>query len=103
MMDDETKKMLELAAKAGGVWVDNSQNKNGWEWNWPIGWDPLEVDGDAFKLAVKLKLDLTHCHPPSIMASNGFISDFWGLGDDPYAATRRAITLVAAKIGESMP
>ena len=55
-----------------------------------IVWNPLEHDGDALRLAVKLHL-LEHS---------------W-LGDmsnepDPYAATRRAIVRAAAEIGKEM-
>ena len=65
-------------------------------------WNPLEDDGDALKLSVMLGLD--------VKVSNGFISvakDAWiGFAEvegDPYAATRRAITLTAAEIGKAMP
>ncbi len=63
-------------------------------------WHPLDDDGDALRLAVKLKLcfgpnfdgDLAVC-----FGSNGrnITEPF---GDDPYAATRRAIVRAAAEI-----
>lgn len=85
------RELLELAAKAAGVepyelhdrWGDCGGIEK-------AGWNPLTDDGDALRLAVKLKL-WTHS----------------GMGshhnqDDPYAATRRAIVRAAAEIGKAM-
>ena len=68
------------------------------------GWNPLIDDGDALRLAVKLKL--------LIDASDGFsqVCDSEGVCiahdhehySDPYAATRRAIVRAAATIGKGM-
>ena len=53
-MDDKT--MLEWAAKAAGaVWVGHY---NRWELNGKSWW-PLEDDGDALRLAVKLHIHIS--------------------------------------------
>lgn len=115
--------LLELAAKAAGYqveWVRNSgcfyrcEEEIGRE-----QWDPLEDDGDALRLAVKLSLMLDiysgvvvgHDHK---LALN--ITDAWHErdscdspgaacsephGDDPFSATRRAIVGAAAEIGKN--
>jgi len=113
------KELLELAAKAAGydfekkatvsikdgkriyyikhTWWDNEGRERHDYWN------PLTDDGDALRLAVKL----------------GFVIDSHGMwmrvgepysdalaheqkGDDPYAATRRAIVRAAAEIGKNV-
>ena len=68
-------------------------------------WNPLTDDGDAMRLAVKLKIDIR----PS-MSGNSRVRYAWHDGRtyaavdlDPYAATRRAIVRAAAKIGKAMP
>ncbi|MBX9913717.1 MAG: hypothetical protein K2Y25_07450 [Pseudomonadaceae bacterium] len=77
-------------------------------------WNPLTDDGDALRLAVKLSL-LVECYTgvkihPLYDASN--ITDVRSVefddialseahGDDPYAATRRAIVRAAAAIGKA--
>ena len=89
------RELLEAAAKAAGLpfisgcfdevmglcvstGADDDQ-----EW-----WDPLTDDGDALRLAVKLNID---AGKPGMR-----LSVDWGSGDDPYAATRRAIVRAAA-------
>jgi hypothetical protein len=107
------RELLELAAKAVGM-----------EFRWdcprgakrPIGfrarlpgsvvfpiWQPLHDDGDAFRLAVDLKLDI--CRPTAhekrvcvwVDHMGDFIEEHEGI--DPRAATRRAIVRAAAEIG----
>jgi len=99
------KELLTLAAKAAGIelmknfMVPNTvaRKKDGWLWA------PLTDDGDALRLAVKLRLEL------------GFPKEYcvWSFGtngvvctedpsNDPYAATRRAIVRAAAEIGRGM-
>ena len=75
---------------------------------WP--WNPLEDDGQALRLAVKLKIHIEWSFhgiqtPPQVQASPkgmGHLSDVQILGTDPYAATRRAIVRAAAAIGETL-
>jgi hypothetical protein len=106
------RKMLELAAKAVGftdaVWAAEQasictvQAKKGFR---PF-WNPLTDDGDAFRLAVKLRLeprflDLDHpAGPPRVTFHNvsGLVEP---AGNDLLAATRRAIVRAAAEIGRA--
>jgi len=105
---NEDKELLELAAKAAGI----EPLGKAFEMNGDFAgfcmparkvWNPLTDDGDALRLAVKLRLEL------------GFPKEYcvWSFGtngvvctedpsNDPYAATRRAIVRAAAEIGRGM-
>jgi hypothetical protein len=96
------RELLELAAKAAGDIVDG-----------PIGsvWNPLNDDGDALRLAVKLHLDINAYPCTDEVAATqhkhgkyceGIINRCFErfASDDPYAATRRAIVRAAAEIGK---
>lgn len=103
-MDD--KELLVLAAKAAGydyarhggyIVVDGI----------PRNWNPLTDDGDALRLAVKLRMKV---YPGEAYGWDGAIVDyshkFSGVCDetedpDPYAATRRAIVRAAVEIGKA--
>jgi hypothetical protein len=93
------KELLELAAKAAGEELkydtfgggDNPHR----EYNY---WNPLIDDADALRLAVKLRMDLMLYST----TKGAFIKGQQHAeqeGDDPYAATRRAIVRAAAEIG----
>ena len=105
------KDLLTLAAKAAGIEGEWSRWHQSYGDLWveglntggPILWNPLTDDGDALRLAVKLRLEL------------GFPKEYcvWSFGtngvvcmedpsNDPYAATRRAIVRAAAEIGRGM-
>jgi hypothetical protein len=62
-------------------------------------WNPLEDDGDALRLAVKMRLELTWwkigVRAESAQQEPVGIEPF---GADPYAATRRAIVRAAASM-----
>ncbi len=90
------RELLEFAARAAGAtWIDD---------NWPedlpglmldfgkgtTQWNPLTDDGDALRLAVKLKM-WTHS------GMGCFQNEL-----DPLAATRQAIVRAAAEIGRNM-
>lgn len=105
------RELLELAAKAAGIEVDAVVN-DGVPNRFGGGyWNPLTDDGDALRLAVKLGMNCALI-PPSIENSFCEIAAFFDdagwpsvrahepHGDDPYAATRRAIVRAAAAIGE---
>lgn len=128
------RELLELAAKAAGFgaqnppdnphcWTESEYPKRSGQhvalWNY-FGysdtaelWNPLTDDGDALRLAVKLKLRIaTECNQEEAYASdtrglvdahnmNGLIDPVPWNGD-PYAATRRAIVRAAAEIGRNM-
>ena len=98
--------LLEAAAKAAGIEVDASILFAGGS----NSWNPLTDDGDALRLAVKLRLRV--CTPTTdtdcALASNGDVTAYSEdeLSDTPmsdlYAATRRAIVRAAAEIGKAM-
>ena len=105
------KELLELAAKAAGY---------NFEWfgqHFHIGiderrftsWNPLTDDGDALRLAVKLKIRIVEFDDTVVKAravswnkGNAVCALWEPEGDDPYAATRRAIVRAAAEIGKEM-
>lgn len=91
------RELLELAAKANGWNSFEGQANQMIE----SGWNPLSDDGDAFRLAVHLKMDLLQYEG---YACADYSSDEpHGLnGVDAYSATRRAIVTAAAKIGQKM-
>jgi len=102
--------LLELAAKAAGIEINKAPSGKLFarfgvtEW---VEWNPLENDGDALRLAVKLKMHLR--------IHNAIRVDFYNILDkflpsplyeplepDAYASTRRAIVRAAAEIGKGM-
>jgi len=114
MIDRE---LLELAAKAAGYTTIQYQNlkdssldiRYGIDeaiWNGEDYWNPLEDDGTALRLAVKLKLRLyiNHAIRVDFYIPNKFpLSPLYEpLEPDAYASTRRAIVRAAAEIGKSM-
>ena len=110
------KELLELAGKAaaikgewsrwhqsyGDLWVEGL-NIGG-----PILWNPLTDDGDALRLAVKLRIGVLINH---YFEGEYFVKcGSWGsnaafmekLNPDSGVATRRAIVRAAAEIGRAM-
>lgn len=65
-------------------------------------WNPLNDDGDALRLAVKLHFVIdTGAISTSVHANNGVRDLGYEFHDsDPYAATRRAIVRAAAAMSE---
>ena len=100
--------LLTLAAKAAGICWDRDSEV--WFGDPFVhgDWNPLDDDGDAFRLAVKLRLHVDH---------GGRGVDVWWIDraerkspirfseetDDQLADTRLAIVRAAAHIGEAMP
>lgn len=105
------REQLELAAKAAGITLwDWSEISRAYRTTKPMhDWNPLTDDGDALRLAVKLRLTIQHnysgvfCYdnPDFADKSNNMI-EVWENHEDPYAATRRAIVRAAAEIGKGM-
>ena len=99
------KELLELAAKAAGgfVYVENmgwiEQDEHGNRGSW---WNPLGDDGDALRLAVKLGMVVEVLSDQKVVFVDALYIIELPLGDDPYAATRRAIVRAAAEIGKSL-
>ena len=110
------RELLELAAKAAGMhtnmWADVGEllpDKGGWVQFVGQGtasvWNPLIDDGDAFRLAVKLGIEITPDFDAKtvtgvIKAARTGAWEEVPFGNDPYDATRRAIVRAAAQIGE---
>lgn len=102
------RELLEMAAKAAGVagryfW---SINDAGIETQGGGVWNPLDDDGQALRLAVKLRITVELTARTVLAAADGaspsaHVLDL--LGVDPSAATRRAIVRAAAEIGRAMP
>ena len=106
-------KLLELAAKAAGLKIKyNSRVQEFYHYDVDHNscgepWNPLTDDGDALRLAVKLKMRLsTVCNDgnASLASATDMYIDVHLVdhGDDPYAATRRTIVQAAAEIGRRM-
>jgi hypothetical protein len=109
MTDD--REYLELAAKAAGIeayWPDNLED---WQKDLTAPyvnkkkWNPLTDDGDALRLAVKLKLE-TEFGSNFVNVGSSHHDSEWHMAResdvDLYAATRRAIVRAAAEIGKGM-
>ena len=114
MSDTTDREMLELAAKAAGISVKRSRLDDPVHSDFLIAnsprnadqtygaWNPLIDDGDALRLAVKLKLDVNHNQDYACVYSWNIAIEI-ERGLDEVAATRRAITRAAAEIGKAMP
>lgn len=117
------RELLEFAAKAAGIVPPADLNtdeigrnysnglglwcKHPWGWNW---WHPLDNDGDALRLAVKLGIILgtyENFSTVDLLSPNEQIMTItvWHhqTNNGKYAATRLAITRAAAEIGRAMP
>jgi hypothetical protein len=114
MTDEE---MLKLAAKAAGYeWLESIDSGEGGikvaadpvshiSFGWEI-WDPLNEDGDALRLAVYLKMTIKvgdNAVDVSYVPGDGSVAcftEYFAEGiETAEAATRRAITGLAANIG----
>jgi len=105
------KELLELAAKAAGIRLEWDGNPDEWlpmyyEGNTYHYFDPLTDDGDAFRLATELSLNVFHTNGTAYALpsdDDGDIEQSASYVDyvDKYAATRRAIVRAAAEIGRT--
>ena len=98
------KELLELAAKAAGYGCFEGHAKQMIE----SGWNPLTDDGDALRLAVKLrfKIDIRavyiNVEPYVFNEDANSTTEYFGDNESERSiATRRAIVRAAAAIGES--
>ena len=100
MTDSE---MLELAAKAAGIPYEIDRDGVMWTRD---PWFPLTEDGDSLRLAVKLGIgiDFNFADGEGETSAAQTLGryKFEKHGNDPYAATRRAIVRAAAEIGKGM-
>ena len=110
MTDNE---MLELAAKAAGIIAQYSDNCGDFSIGEPyyrneVPWNPIYNDRDAFRLMVKLRIDVGEgvdkepCAWVSYVIGDRLRSICEPYAEDPCAATRRAIVRAAAEIGKSI-
>ena len=101
------RELLELAAKAAGITLEWDGNPDDWMPMYYEGktyhqWNPLDDDGDALRLAVRVFL--------TVEVEDGFTEVLTGIGmaiteshdGNALSATRRAIVRAAAKIGRAM-
>lgn len=108
------RELLEQAAKAAGIDVRRL------DWPQPDRWSPLTDDGDAFRLAVALGMQIIpyplyspekHSVEVARLLPAPPRADQTLIGPqlveiykrDPFAATRRAIVRAAAEIGKGLP
>ena len=102
--------ILELAAKAAGYYIEFVRNSGCfYRCEEDIGreeWNPLDDDGDAFRLAIKLSICIQFipdCDTAQVYQENkrggAYNVHTAALGD---IETRRIITQAAAEIGRSM-
>ena len=113
---DSDRELLEWAAKAAGIEGEIKKTFGGW----PCvmrknghAWQPMHDDGDALRLAVDLDLAIVpypiynkQKHSVLVQKKNLDEPRFEKMelhGDDPRAATRRAIVRAAAELGKAMP
>ena len=102
MSEEDTgdKELLELAAKAAGfTFEDHYDDDEYWPWveETQDFWNPLADDGDALRLMVRLKIDVSLYN--NCVSVDDAPLEFYG--DDPYAAVRRGIVEAAAEIGRN--
>lgn len=121
-MGDDNKYLLQMAAKAAGIKIRWNDLVNGFLHTVPAGsrggltglvlWRPLQDDGDALRLAVRLQIAIYQwdsgggCTAKHLEAGD-FEEVYCGRKPDSeyceLAANRLAIVRAAASIGESMP
>lgn len=101
--------LLKLAAKAVGLQPHQNQSCVGLLIDDGTFFNPIEDDGDAFRLAVRLRFEI-QCYPgmggviyDDGSPDGGYVQQNPESGQDDATAVRRAIVKAAAIIGESMP
>ena len=109
--------LLKLAARAAGIdWFDEPALQAGKGLHMKSGpfWNPLTDDGDALRLAVKLRIDLEwredgrisayrHAHADGHCFTAIEFTAIESGREDSAAATRRAIVRAAAAIAQTLP
>lgn len=103
------RELLELAARAEGhgVYFDEMTGFTMFGDKYTgLLWNPLENDGDAFRLAVKLEMLLDLSQNADVKGFSGYsliANVVCNSESDPCGASRRAIVVAAAQIGAGMP
>ena len=100
------KELLRLAAKSTDIEIEWDEELNRWVmpndedgWFSIVVWNPLDNSTQAFNLAVKLRLDVCIGSVATFVRFRD--NKAIGHGENPYAATRRAIVQTAADIEEA--
>ena len=102
------RELLEAAAKAAGLhvkWMPAKPGVRAMFRQANVGeWNPLTDDGDALRLAVKLRLEVDIHHTGIAVRTPDGAKVLVSAEDEsnPYAATRRAIVRAAAAIDAAM-
>jgi hypothetical protein len=107
------RELLELAAKAAGVPWEGVLRDDGVFVHEGRQWNPLEDDGDALRLSVKLNIDIMNATPSEdgsegqsvtfpLRGDYGAITEWHDTTYGKFAATRRAIVRAAAEIGAAL-
>lgn len=105
----QDKDQFEFAAKAAGytktAWVEDANgverfhvfsDRSMW-----LEWNPRDDDGDAFRLAVLLRIDVEWCGDYEVcVGRQGPL--YLHQEQDIFSATRRAIFRTAAEVGKAM-
>lgn len=111
------RELLEAAAKAAGerIFVERQKERDEmgyghvglWLARGHTMWNPLTIDGDALRLAVKLRIifdimPARGCYMVTAEAFGGPNVEAWSVGwEDCDQAARRAIVLAAASMASS--
>jgi hypothetical protein len=109
-MEMSDSELLAMAAKAAGYSVFQDPQSPGAQFERLLyldirgvkPWNPLADDGDALRLAVKLGLDVDISFEVTFIRHDAVNNIAIDHESDAYAATRRAIVMVAAEIGKNM-
>ena len=112
MASSTDKELLELAAKAAGIYIEFDLDGKAYLSNdYVKEWNPLTDDGDALRLAVKLKLIITFADGgawPHVCVGrrlgpfhNEKLPNKMFALDEELELTRRAIVRAAAELGKA--
>lgn len=99
MTERTDRELLELAARAAGEWPESWHDSEAYFTGVLSRWNPLEDDGDALRMAVKLGIVFDPRRGKTFAGTTQYDA-VEGHGGDIYAATRRAIVRAAAAMAE---
>lgn len=93
------RELIQLAARACGMTTSEALGKIGRPTNMYSEWNPINYDGDALRLAVKLGIDICINLEEMEVWADDCRESVIGNAE---VATRRAIVRAAAEIGRTM-
>lgn len=105
------RELLELAARAAGLPFSKGglnaerltmdpPNPGLWIRGGNSCWNPLLDDGDALRIAVRLRLKIVHTESAAFCSRRGKVLAFEDHGPDAHRATRRVIVRAAAALAQ---